>query len=207
MKVIVGTYRKQQYIHNCITSLKQHVTGTTELVFIDDSGDTQHHQWLKQTYNSKVIDTGRQGYGAAMQAACAEGATEDYALWLEEDFTFTKHVDLDEYAQHLDDHPYLAQVVFLRQPWFQNEVAAGGLIEALEVNGHEFTLVDGLLEQSATFSGNPSVWRRDVFVDGWPVGDWSEDAKRDRLLGRGFRFAFTPDVVVHHWGVRSGFGY
>lgn len=207
MKLIIGTYRKQQYLPAALESIHKHVTGISKIVFVDDSGDATHHDWLRDTYGGRVVDTRCQGYGAAMQAACREGAGEDYAMWTEEDFTFTGDVDVKSYERHLQQHPYLAQVVFLRQPWFENEIAAGGLIPALEAKGHTFTEVNGLLEQEATFSGNPSIWRREVFASGWPTCEWSEDAKRDELLRDGYKFAFTPREMTHHHGIRSGFGY
>lgn len=175
-----------------------------EKVFIDDSGDADNAAWLASY--GKVIEVGARGYNAAMNAACqaAEGQT---CMWLEEDFTFLAKVDLDEIEQMLWHRPHLAQIALLRGSHFPIEHKHGGLIEALKAKGERFEEVDGLIEHTATFTGNPSVWRGHVFETGWPRGRWSEDLKRDELRAMGYRFAFLPGIRVEHTGERSGFDY
>jgi len=202
--VLVGTYRKRTHIETCLRSIEQHLTGTSELVFVDDSGDTAHSAWLAQY--GKVAEVGRRGYTAAMHIMCAAAAGRE-SFVLEEDFTLTQPVSLEQLHEILWYRPYLAQIALLRGPHFPNEHRAGGLIEALAEKGHQFRTVAGIIEHSATFTGNPSLWRGDVFTRGWPRCAMSEDAKRDTLLAAGYRFGYLPGVRCAHHGMRSGFGY
>ncbi|CAM5737576.1 hypothetical protein MAUB1S_02905 [Mycolicibacterium aubagnense] len=204
MRVVVGTYRGRTYLPDTLRSLDRHVTGVDDLIFIDDSGEPDHAAWLSQY--GKVIEVGRRGYGEAMKAACraAEGRE---AFWLEEDFTFTEPVSLPAMSEILYHRPYLAQVALLRGPHFPVEHRYGGVIEALVAQGHQFVDVLGVLEHTATFTGNPSVWRAEVLAAGWPDGQWSEERKRDVLVRQGYRFGYLPGIKVCHSGERTGFGY
>ncbi|MEU7768623.1 hypothetical protein AB0B25_26440 [Nocardia sp. NPDC049190] len=184
MRLIIGTYRKRTYIERALASIDEHVHGVSDLVFVDDSGDAGHHGWLAQ--HGRVVDVGRRGYSAAMRAVCAAAEGQQFAFW-EEDFTAIVDIDPEAMAEILYQRPYLAGVALLRQPWRRIEHEYGGLVEALEAQGHKFRNVDGVLEQTATFTCNPSVWRASVAADGWPAGSRSEDRKRDLLNRDGYR--------------------
>jgi hypothetical protein len=205
MLAIIGTYRGPRLVTRLVDSIAHLTTGITELCIVDDAPEdhSESWKWLK----ADVIRTGGAGYNAAMREVCRVGAEHDSAVWLEEDFTLTAPVDFDELALDLDRHPSWAQIVLQRQPWFPNERRAGSMIEAVKRNGHQFYTVDGYLEHTAFFSGNPSIWRREVFELGWPAGAWSEDEKAMQLRAAGYRFAITPEILCHHDGVRSGYGY
>jgi glycosyltransferase involved in cell wall biosynthesis len=205
MLVIVGTYRKRDYIDELIQSVETKLVGITELVFVDDSGDEDHQEWLSG-YGEVVANEQHCGYNMAMKAVCKRAGAEEF-MFLEEDFTFNQKVNLPELSEILEARPHLAQIALLRQPWFPVEHDNGGLLEALVARGYDVEMVDGIWEQTATFTGNPAVWRAGVALTGWPDGKWSEDAKRDELLAQGDRFGYMPGVRVHHRGVRSGFGY
>jgi glycosyltransferase involved in cell wall biosynthesis len=204
VRTIIGTYRKQQHIDTALRSLEQHVTGITDLVFIDDSGDPDNAARLTQ--HGKVIETGAQGYNAAMKAAC-DAAENQPCFWFEEDFQVITPINLNQLAEILHHRPYLAQIALLRGPHFPIEHHTGGLLQALKAKGHTINDVDGVLEQTATFTGNPSVWRAEVFNMGWPTGKLSEELKRDQLLAAGYRFGFLPGIRVTHHGQREGHGY
>lgn len=204
MRLLIGTYRKRTHIEACLASVDQHLHGVTDITFIDDSGDHDHLCWLGQY--GDVVDVGRKGYTAAMKRVCA-AADGQPAMFLEEDFTFLTHCYLEEMAELLYHRPYLAQVALLRGPHFPIEHQHGGVIEALQHKGHQFTDVCGLLEHTATFTCNPAVWRGEVFAAGWPIGRWTEELKGKQLVQRGYRFAYLPGIRVEHAGQREGFGY
>ncbi|MEU2002054.1 glycosyltransferase [Rhodococcus sp. NPDC019627] len=212
MKLIIGTYRKQAYINQALESIDQYVSGVSEIVFVDDSGDPEHQAWLSQF--GRVVDTGRSGYNVAMKAVCAEAGSSQFCFW-EEDFKAVVKFDLTELGEVLDQRPKLAQLALLRGPHFPIEHEHGGLIQALEAKGEKFELVAqpglrisrNIYLQTATFTCNPAVWQRGIAAQGWPDGQWSEDAKRDQLLAQGYKFGFVPGIKVHHEGVRSGYGY
>lgn len=206
MRLIVGTYRKRAHIENCLASVDQHLRDVTDIVFVDDSGDAEHRDWLAQYGKVEAVGREQSGYFSAMTRVC-EVANGEPAMFLEEDFTFLTDVSLNEMNDILFHRPYLAQIALLRGPHFPIEHQHGGLIEALEAKGQVFKTVHGVIEQYATFTCNPAVWRGEVFAQGWPRGKWSEERKRDELLSRGYRFAWLPGIRVAHDGERSGFDY
>lgn len=204
MRALIGTYRKQRHIPAALRSLEQHVTGITDLIFIDDSGDPDNSARLAQY--GKVIETGAQGYGTAMKAAC-NAAENQQCLWWEEDFTALESVNLTQLSDILYHRPYLAEIALLRGPHFPIEHRHGGLIEALQAKGHQFNEVNGVIEHTACFTCNPSVWRGEVFAAGWPTGHLSEEIKGHQLAAAGYRFGYLPGIRVAHHGERSGYGY
>ncbi|UDL15341.1 glycosyltransferase [Gordonia phage Kudefre] len=204
MRLIVGTYRKRAYIERALSSIDKHLKGITDIAFVDDSGDAEHSEWLRQY--GHVVETGKRGYNAAMNAVCETAQGQEFMFW-EEDFTMLEPVNLTHMSEILFHRPYLAQIALLRGPWFDVEHENGGLLEALVANGHKVELVDGVHEQTATFTCNPSVWRGSVSAAGWPAGRWSEERKRDELLRQGYRFGFMEGVKVDHDGERTGHDY
>jgi hypothetical protein len=207
MRVIVGTYRQREHVPAALASLDEFVTGADDLVFVDDSGDIENHLWLRQY--GRVIDTGRVGYGGAMKMVC-ETAEGQESFFLEEDFTFLSPLNLAMLSDILAARPYLAQIALLRGPHFRAERRYGGVLEALRakrVNRPKITEVDGIIEQTVTFTCNPAVWRGEVFASGWPDGKWSEDTKTKLLVSEGYKFGYLPGIRVAHHGAHTGFGY
>lgn len=190
---------------NALRSLDEFLCGVTDLVFVNDSPEPDDGAWLSQY--GKVINVGGKGYTKAMHEVCraAEGAP---IMFWEEDFQLLERVHLDALDEILWHRPYLAQVALLRGPHFPVEHEHGGLIEALVAQGHTFPTVDGVIEQTATFTCNPSVWRAHVTDLGWPQrGGFTEEVKRDELLKLGYRFGWLPGIRVSHNGIREGHGY
>jgi hypothetical protein len=48
VRAIIGTYRKSAYVERALRSLDKHVTGITDITFIDDSGDPDNEAWVAQ---------------------------------------------------------------------------------------------------------------------------------------------------------------
>jgi hypothetical protein len=125
---------------------------------------------------------------------------------LEQDFTFNYPVDLTWMAETLDNHPHLAQLALLRQPWNPLEVAAGGIVEMCpdgytQAVGHRGA---AWLEHRMYFTTNPSMYRRALMEVGWPEGQESEGRFGLRLFGCGFGGIPGPDVRCGYWGTRAG---
>jgi hypothetical protein len=160
---------------------------------------------------AKVIALPRQGYNKAMQVVCREGAFVDRFLFWEEDFVLLEDLDLGLMDQLLHHRPYLAQLALMRGPWFEVEHQHGGLLEGLAArigaDNVQATLVNGVIEQIGTFTCNPSVWQKGIARQGWPAGQWSEDAFTRQLRNQGYKFGMSPRVFVTHDGVRSGYDY
>ena len=209
VQLVVLSNRRDKYLPATLEAIRDQVYGWDELVIVDDSGDEDHRQrTAAQNPDATVIPVAPEpaGYAAAMAVvtACMHG---DVVAFWEEDFIPVYPIDLESFAGILTARPHLAQLALLRQPWFGNEVEHGGVVEALEAQGQRFDLVDGILEHSVFFTGNPSLWTPAVYRPGWPTGAWSENQKRDQLRGSGYKFGLIPEVRVHHVGERSGFGY
>jgi len=156
LRVLVGTYRGRKHIDDALKHIDQHLTGMTDLVFINDSPNPDDSTYLAQY--GKVVDVGGKGYTVAMQAACTAAQGEPI-FWFEEDFGLLCDVNLNDINEMLYHRPYLAQIALLRGPHFPIEHHFGGLIEALQAKGQKFTEVAGLIEHTAVFTANPSVWR------------------------------------------------
>jgi len=207
---ILAGYRRNLYLPEAIDSIRRHVHGITRTVLVDDSGDEAFRQRFTAAYPAirlVAVDDVNAGYQAAMQTVwrTAQESADDHILLFEEDFRVTHPINIDVWADHLDTHEYLAQIVAQRQPWFGNEIAAGGVLEALTGPREA---VDGLVEHRLFFSGNPTVIPRRTFEQPWPAGNWSENRFRDRLLTNpAVKFAMTPTIVVEHVGTRTGHGY
>jgi hypothetical protein len=204
--VVVFTDGRRAYIERTIASFEEQVTGAIgDRVIHDDSGDDANHAWLRETFPEwRVIwhQHGRRGFGGAINNAwrhLADHASsqDDFVFHLEDDFLFNRAVDLDAMARVLAARPYLVQLALRRQPWNDDERAAGGIVEQHPDDYLEQT--DGehvWLEHRRFFTTNPSLYRRGLCTQGWPTGDHSE--------GRfGIRLTADPDVRFGYWGSRD----
>jgi len=235
MRAIIGGYRGTSYVQRALESLNDNGDGLDELIIVDDSGQptwAEQMRWLKfRTADGgfshpHVIELARRGYNVAMQTVLRHAPHDAPFLFWEEDFTLDVPTSFRELQVILEHSPDLAQVALLRGPHFPIEHEQGGLLEGLVARlgadrvglkrenrtllsnaDGTMTLTTDLITQRGTFTCNPSVWAPIVKQLGWPRGNWSEDKMRDRLLARGYQFAFIDGVRVTHDGVRSGHGY
>lgn len=151
-------------------------------------------------------------YSKATAAALekAIGCGQPYIVWLEDDFTFKGPVDLAE-LRAIVEREGLAQLSLMRQPWYDPEVEAGGVIA---VNPDAFTQRDGYVEHAAYWTMNPMLTRRSLLAEHrWPKGAGSE-----RRFGRAvfadprvragiFGAVDDPPRVEHIGAVQAGTGY
>lgn len=137
------------------------------------------------------------GYSAAMARATqrAIGSGQPWIFWLEDDFTFNRKVDLERMQATMDAYPDLAQLVLLRQPWYEPEIAAGSVLADPR---YTFAQRDGHVVHRAYWSMNPMLTRREVLArHEWPQMPGSE--------ARFARRIFTDETAkVAYWGKRSG---
>ncbi|WP_329521183.1 glycosyltransferase family 2 protein [Spirillospora sp. NBC_01491] len=202
--IIVLTNGRPECISKTIPSVVEHLHGAGAGLIVDDSGDDVYRGWLSEQYAAPVIPVsdGPCGYWRAMRRVweVARDTGADFYWLHEDDFVLQADVDVEDLAGVLDAHPYLTQIALLRQPWFANEHAAGGLIPALEQQGQTFTeTTDGVhtwIEHRACFTGNPTLIPRRTFERDWPEGDWSE-SRFGRLLFR------DPAARGAYWGRRT----
>lgn len=188
------------YLAETIESARANLVGpVTRWIMYDDTGDSDHRAQLAETFPAfEHINAGpRQGFGGAIRASWRHLATldEPFVFHLEQDFTFNQPVPLSGMAQVLDNNPHLVQLALRRQPWNDEEIAAGGIVEQ---HPEDFTEVADdfgrvWLEHRRFFTTNPSLYRRDLVRRPWPRGSQSEGRFTHMLLA-------SPKVRFGYWG-------
>lgn len=216
--VLVITDGRDDTLDQTLTSAVRLLTGNViEWWLWDDTGDNMHRAMLAASYPSieHIASGPRLGAAGAVQAAwriLAEASSADYIFHLEDDFTFTRPIDLNDLTRLLNDRPWLAQVALRRGPVNDAEHAAGGVIEQHPdwyTDRHDRT-ADGRgrhwLEHRAYWTNNPCLYRRSLLTAGWPGhvhGRYSEDTFHQRLMVRGTPEAHGVDVAYAYWGARD----
>lgn len=216
--IVVVTHGRTDCIKRAIPSIDDHVHGDiTRRVISDDSGDPAYRAWLTEEYPEwEVVGDGPNvGFGEHMRRIwhLTGAAQEQWVFLVEDDFTFTRDVDLSELATVLRHHPYLVQMALRRQPWFPCEIAAGGVVE--EHPGDYVDCTDGVacwLEHRRFFTTNPALTStRWIARHPWPDGNASEaEFGRRSLIGdarAGYWGQRGTDPWVIHDGPRTGVGY
>lgn len=189
---------------------------------IDDSGDADYRVWLKETFPSfAIVRVGqeRKGQAAAMREVfrCVINFENDYNLHVEDDFLLTKPFDLDAVVSTMKFYPELSQMSFMRQPWYENEVQYGGVVEALEAQGtqgfvQKWTNGFPWVRHNAFWTCNPNVFPSRIANINWPDPPWSEmqfsKMIRQQRLASGIWGHRDDWVCTEHIGKeRYGSGY
>lgn len=188
-------------------------------LIVNDCPGREYQHWLLNQYGHafEVIGPGRQrrGFGGAISAGWdAVGPGDGFVFHLEDDFVFNRPVELGLMRALLDRYVSLAQVALLRQPWNDEERAAGGV---MAVHPEAFTdryddRIGDWVEHRRFFTTNPCLYPRHLLQRRWPTGAFSEGKFTHQLLEAGMSFAYwgkTTDAPwVHHVGEeRVGVGY
>ena len=195
---------RDQYLQRTIDSLDQQVAHPfAERWIFDDSGNRTYRRSLQHRYPTyRVVGDGpRRGYTAAMTriwSTLASQSTTEWIFHLEGDFVFNRPINLTAMAQILRSNPHLAQMALRRQPWNDQEQAAGGVVEqnpAAYTDHHDPT-GQHWLEHRLFWTCNPSLYRRTVCTTHpWPQCPQSEMAFANAL----FR---APSARCGYWGTR-----
>lgn len=140
----------------------------------------------------------------------AIGCGQPWIFWLEDDFTFEGPVDLGE-MQEIAEREGLAQLALMRQPWYEHEIEAGGVIAA---DPDAFAQRDGFVQHSAYWTMNPMLTRRSLLAEHrWPQGGGSEQrfgrvVFADPRVRAGILGAIEDAPRVEHIGLeQAGRGY
>lgn len=226
--LMIITDGRDEYLKRSIDSVENMVPyGFTDRVIFDDSGDDMYRLSLQERYGVwytiKGLGEPRLGFTGNVRRMWdyVSQSGLDYVFHLEGDFTFNVGIDIDMMLVALNagsiGDRYLIQMALRRQPWNQEEINAGGIVEQ-HPEDYEDVSYAGLkwLEHRRFFTTNPSLYRAELCrsVD-WPDRKNSEGHFSINTLayyGPGSRFAFwgrrqdTP--MVHHIGnERKGIGY
>lgn len=178
--LVLLSHRKQEFIGRTMWGLRELGKGITDVIVVDDSGDTEHHDWLDDHgFQFSIVDPHEnKGYLHAMNVVweaarrlCDEQGT-DYAVLWEEDFRLVKPVDFRDLAYVMDEVPWMAQLNLQRQPVYRVE-RQHGYLESHQRRGYELSDVHNLdgrwyLERKRPFTTNPGMIRREVLDIPWP---------------------------------------
>lgn len=200
--LLVITDGRRTCLERTLASFEAATTAShiTRRVIVNDCAENPQHDWIDSLgFDIHVRPKRhRRGFAGAINAgwAAANINPTDHIFHLEDDFFFTRYVDLRAMAEILTQHK-LAQIALRRQPWNELEAAAGGVIELNPAayidrsNGaHQW------LEHRLFFTTNPSLYPRWITERGWPDGPESE--------GRFSLDLFTdPKVQCAYWGQRT----
>lgn len=195
----------RDYIYETIPSALAHLHGPiTRKVIYDDSGDALNRSRLHDAFPTFVIahsPEGRLGFGGAirfMWRYLSAWGEQPYVFHLEDDFTFSRDVNLEAMIAVLDKNPHLAQLALRRQPWNDEERAAGGVVELRpDTYADCFDGKNDWLEHSNFLTTNPSLYRRALCSQGWP-----EDPHSEGKMGAQLR-AISDQVRFGFWGARD----
>lgn len=218
--LVVVTHGRRECIAETIPSALENLKGLpiVRCIVSDDSGDPDYWAWLRLTFPSFELVTGKPGGFAANTARAWDAALasgQRLVFWLEDDFRFERPVDLDGMAQVLDDNPHVLQMALRRQAWSAPELEAGGVIQQ---NPEAYTdcnddAAHHWLEHQLFWTTNPHLVRREVLARyQWPAAKKNSEAVfgRQTLTGElvaGYWGRRTDDPWVEHFGERTGRGY
>lgn len=203
--LLVMTDGRDGYLGPCLASVADYVRDApiSEWWMHDDTGDPDVRKALTVRWpHFRQIGGGpRRGFGGAISWAwtvLTAYSQARYVLHVEQDFVFTRPVDVPAMAAVLDARPYLTQMALRRQPWNRAEHAAGGVVEQHPADYTEVT--DGghvWLEHTRFWTTNPSLYPRSLCSRGWPDGLESEGRFGIALFGQ------DPAARAGFWGARG----
>jgi Glycosyl transferase family 2 len=186
-------------------------------VLVNDCPDRDFRRYVNRlSFDIHVApQTRRRGFAGAIAAGWnVLDGRDEWVFHLEDDFVFTRPVDLAAMRSVLERRPHLAQMALRRQPWNDAERAAGGVVEQHPTDYADCT--DGThvwLEHRRFFTTNPSLYPAWVRRGGWPgvaqsEGIFSHQLFTDPQTACGFWGSRTDDPWVIHIGAeRTGTGY
>lgn len=186
---------RHEYHHKSLASAIEHLPKFDHYVFVSDPDH-------------------RLGFGGAIQdgwrQALQTGARHIFHLEL--DFTFDRPIPVADMIAVLDDRG-LTQMALLRQPWNDEERAAGSIANLIADQLTPVEVLDARwLEHRRHWTTNPCVYPRWVAERGWPSRSESEGVFGAQLL------ASDPSLRSAYWGggeewcrhigdLRTGTGY
>ena len=211
--VVIGDGRKQ-YLDQCVPAISANVTHPIYArIMVNDEADPAYCSTLDSEYPEWVhVHTGRVGMAGAVQAGYDAALTfsPDYTLWVEEDMLLTQPLPIADVAQVLgsrrdEDGHRLAQMMFPREPWWNDMEQQHGQWGALQRLSASPTVHGTYLSQDYIFSLNPCLIPRRVLQLGWDADNEAGVTKKLRDDGYVFGVWGSGETYARHIGhERSG---
>lgn len=217
--LVIITNGRKDCIAKTIPSIEAQIKpGFVEKLICDDSGDPGYAAWLKAQFPGYVVyDHRKLGHGPAVAYALRRAAQMevDWVFFCEDDYEFSRPVDLEALAAQMRANPTVTQMVIRRQGWFPAEIEAGGMIERFDPalfternhNGSPW------IEHRQFYSLNPHLTRRSfIAAHPWPPQPNSEhlfsrQLFRDASVSVGLWGSKADEPLARHFGERVGVGY
>lgn len=206
------------YLRTTLASFSEQVHGpiVQRVIYSDWDGHDEELAAIAAAHGFYVVGEGHHGYTASMRRMwryLQRRAKGDFIFRVEDDFTYTRAVDLEPMIEVLKANPAIAQIALLREACYPREIEAGGILgwplESFEAGGRNGT---SWLGHRNFWTNNPALFRHSLTQIQWPAGPSSE-----RLFGTGLtkadpmlRFAFwgSGEAWIEHIGqVRAGTTY
>jgi hypothetical protein len=205
-----------RYLDNSLASLVGNVTGPVDQkVVYSDWPDAviPRVREIAERHGFYVAGDGHHGYVTSTQRLwkyLTGRVKADFVFLAEDDFIYTRNVDLTPMMSALAKTPHIRQIALLREAAYPKEKEPGDHI--LGWDRSSFTQRGDLLEHRNFWTMNPSLFRRALVTKyPWPSGPSSERLFGDAILSDpGARVAFwgTGEPWITHIGeTRAGGPY
>lgn len=213
--VIVLTTGTRDTLEKTLQSAEQMISGPIgRRVVVLDSGRSTVLDRVRRAapgWDVVRIKAGRYDRAVAGAREVALRSGQPWVFWIEDDFVFEVPVELERLEGLMTAKPALVQVSLLRQAWYPDEVAAGGIIDA---KPNAFRQAEGYVAHRDYWTMNPHLARRSFWAGHeWPKGPGSErrfglELFRDPRIGVGiFGELDDPPRVTHIGETHAGTGY
>lgn len=210
---------RRDFIERTVQSVSDHIKAPrfSYGVIVDDSGDADYAAWLDETFPflECLHHPQRLGLGSCFQSALnvVLGTDADYAFMVEDDTPILRDVILTPLADVLNTDPQLAQLMFMRPPFNDEEIAAGGVYQ---LTPDEFTEHNDGTSRWVThnrwFGFQPSLVPRDVIeLMATKATNFLELGVTEPLKEAGYHFGYWGGLddapYCDHVGTMRSAGY
>lgn len=221
-RLVVTTDGRPGYLERMLDSFEKRVRPTpAEIVVVDDSGDEHYVRYLMQLAGERrwrlIWHPQRQGFCRTVADGWREAGEPgpDWVFWTEDDFEFTRSIELGDLGHVLDHEAPVAQMALYRNPVSSEEHDAGGYIPMRR--GAYAPRGSGNVrwfEHTVCWTTNPSLFRAS-FARAYP---WIDDGKpacegrfgfdlREKRPETTYGIWGAGEPWVEHFGERAGRGY
>lgn len=209
---------RKEYLTASLASLTEHVSGpiVQRVVYSDwpeeVAGELAQIAEAAGFYVAGGPHVGYTEMRRRLWRYISKRAAGSHVFLSEDDFLFTRPVDLEPMLEVLHENPRMAQVALLRGAFYPRELEAGGVLPSLKTkleyhNHRPYPFVT----HRDHWTANPSLIRKSITDIAWPQGPSSERVFGTIILrDPAARFAYWGDgeAWIEHLGtVKAGTGY